>query len=100
MYGSISPLIELGAGFDPEMTARENIYLNGCILGHTEMFMDAHFDEIVEFAEVAEFLDSPIKNDSSGMRARLGFAIANHRAVYFWRRMNHRMSIGKESRFL
>lgn len=74
--GSISPLIELGAGFDAEMTARENIYLNGCILGHSVQFMDSHFDEIVSFAEVADFLDSPIKNYSSGMRARLGFAIA------------------------
>ena len=74
--GSVAPLIELGAGFDPEMTARENIYLNGCVLGHTEKFMQEHFDEIVEFAEVQKFLDSPLKNFSSGMRARLGFAIA------------------------
>lgn len=74
--GSVAPLIELGAGFDQEMTARENIFLNGCILGHTEKFMKEHFDEIVEFAEVGEFLDSPIKNYSSGMKARLGFAIA------------------------
>lgn len=74
--GSISPLIELGAGFDAEMSARENIFLNGCILGHTEKFMQEHFDEIVDFAEVGDFLDSPIKNYSSGMRARLGFAIA------------------------
>lgn len=74
--GSVAPLIELGAGFDKEMTARENIFLNGCILGHTEKFMKEHFDEIVEFAEVKDFLDSPIKNYSSGMKARLGFAIA------------------------
>ena len=74
--GSVAPLIELGAGFDPEMTARENIYLNGCVLGHTEKFMKEHFDEIVKFAEVEKFLDSPLKNFSSGMRARLGFAIA------------------------
>lgn len=74
--GSISPLIELGAGFDQEMSARENIFLNGCILGHTRKFMEEHFDEIVEFAEVRDFLDSPIKNYSSGMKARLGFAIA------------------------
>lgn len=74
--GSVAPLIELGAGFDPEMTARENIYLNGCVLGHTEKFMQEHFDEIVAFAEVEKFLDSPLKNFSSGMRARLGFAIA------------------------
>lgn len=74
--GAVAPLIELGAGFDPNMTARENIFLNGCILGHTEKFMAQHFDEIVEFAEIGQFLDSPIKNYSSGMRARLGFAIA------------------------
>lgn len=74
--GTVAPLIELGAGFDPEMTARENIFLNGCVLGHTEKFMREHFDEIVEFAELQDFLDSPIKNYSSGMRARLGFAVA------------------------
>lgn len=74
--GSIAPLIELGAGFDPELTARENIYLNGCVLGHTDKYMKEHFDEIVEFAELHEFLDSPIKNYSSGMKARLGFAVA------------------------
>ena len=74
--GTVAPLIELGAGFDAEMTARENIFLNGCVLGHTEKFMQEHFDEIVEFAEVEKFLDSPLKNFSSGMRARLGFAIA------------------------
>ena len=74
--GTVAPLIELGAGFDAEMTARENIFLNGCVLGHTEQFMKEHFDEIVDFAEVREFLDSPLKNYSSGMKARLGFAIA------------------------
>lgn len=74
--GSVAPLIELGAGFDPELTARENIYLNGCVLGHTEKFMDEHFDEIVDFAELHQFLDSPIKNFSSGMKARLGFSVA------------------------
>lgn len=74
--GSVAPLIELGAGFDPECTARENIYLNGCVLGHTEKYMKQHFDEIVEFAELEKFLDSPLKNFSSGMRARLGFSVA------------------------
>lgn len=74
--GSVAPLIELGAGFDPELTARENIFLNGCVLGHTEKFMQEHFDEIVDFAELHEFLDSPIKNYSSGMKARLGFSVA------------------------
>lgn len=74
--GKIAPLIELGAGFDPELTARENIYLNGAILGHSDKFMHAVFDEIVAFSELSEFLDTPIKNFSSGMYARLGFAIA------------------------
>ncbi len=74
--GTIAPLIELGAGFDQELTARENIYLNGCVLGHTEKYMKEHFDEIVEFAELQDFLDSPIKNYSSGMKARLGFSVA------------------------
>lgn len=74
--GSVAPLIELGAGFDPECTARENIFLNGCVLGHSRKFMENHFDEIVDFAEIHKFLDSPIKNYSSGMKARLGFSIA------------------------
>ncbi len=74
--GTVAPLIELGAGFDQELTARENIFLNGCVLGHTEKFMQEHFEEIVEFAELRDFLDSPIKNYSSGMKARLGFAVA------------------------
>lgn len=74
--GTIAPLIELGAGFDPELTARENIYLNGAILGFNRAFMNEHFDDIVEFAELQEFLDVPLKNFSSGMTARLGFAIA------------------------
>lgn len=74
--GSVAPLIELGAGFDPECTARENIFLNGCVLGHSQKFMEEHFEEIVEFAEIRDFLDSPIKNYSSGMKARLGFAVA------------------------
>lgn len=74
--GSVAPLIELGAGFNPEMTARENIFLNGCVLGHTQKFMQEHFDEIVDFAELWDFLDSPLKNYSSGMSARLGFSIA------------------------
>lgn len=74
--GTIAPLIELGAGFDPELTARENIYLNGAILGFDRSFMDQHFDEIVEFSELQDFINVPLKNYSSGMIARLGFAIA------------------------
>lgn len=74
--GTIAPLIELGAGFDLELTARENIYLNGAILGHSRKFMKEKFEEIVEFSELREFLDVPLKNYSSGMVARIGFAIA------------------------
>lgn len=74
--GDIAPLIELGAGFDQNLTARENIYLNGTVLGHSKKYMDEHFDEIVDFAELWDFLDTPIKNFSSGMSARLGFSIA------------------------
>ena len=74
--GVIAPLIELGAGFDMELTARENIYLNGSVLGFSKKFMDEKFDDIVEFSEMREFLDVPMKNYSSGMVARIGFAIA------------------------
>lgn len=74
--GNIAPLIELGAGFDMELTARENVYLNGALLGYSRKFIDQHFDEIVEFAEVEKFLDMPMKNYSSGMVARIAFAIA------------------------
>lgn len=74
--GSIAPLIELGAGFDMDLTARENIYLNGAVLGYDRGFMDQHFDEIVDFSELQSFIDVPVKNFSSGMVARLGFAIA------------------------
>ncbi len=74
--GSIAPLIELGAGFDPELTARENVYLNGAVLGHDRKFMDSRFEEIMDFAELWDFVDVPVKNYSSGMYARLGFAIA------------------------
>lgn len=76
VHGSIAPLIELGAGFDGDLTAKENIFLNGAVLGYSKEFMKEHFDEIVDFAELHDFLDMPIKNYSSGMSARLGFAIA------------------------
>ncbi|MBS5085325.1 ABC transporter ATP-binding protein [Haemophilus parainfluenzae] len=76
VHGKIAPLIELGAGFDPQLTARENIYLNGALLGHKKAFMEMHFNEIIEFAELGDFIDVPIKNFSSGMAARLGFAVA------------------------
>ncbi|MDO5424146.1 MAG: ABC transporter ATP-binding protein [Eubacteriales bacterium] len=76
VHGNIAPLIELGAGFDMNLTARENIYLNGAVLGHSKKEMQQHFDDIVDFAEIRQFLDSPIKNYSSGMKARLGFSVA------------------------
>ena len=74
--GNIAPLIELGAGFDPELTARENIYLNGALLGYTRDFIDEHLQEIIDFAELQDFMDMPLKNYSSGMVARIAFAIA------------------------
>lgn len=74
--GNIAPLIELGAGFDYELTARENIYLNGSLLGYTKDFIDSKFNEIVDFAELQEFVDMPLKNYSSGMVARIAFAVA------------------------
>lgn len=74
--GKISPMIELGAGFDPELTARENIYLNGAILGYSKEFLEQKFDEIVEFSELKDFLDVPVKNFSSGMVAKLAFSIS------------------------
>ena len=74
--GVISPMIELGAGFDDELTARENIFLNGAILGYKKDFLTEKFDEIVEFSELKDFLDVPVKNFSSGMVAKLAFSIA------------------------
>lgn len=75
-HGNVAPLIELGAGFDADLSARENIFLNGAILGYSREYMEEKFEEIVSFAELEEFIDVPIKNYSSGMTARLGFAIA------------------------
>ncbi len=74
--GSIAPMIELGAGFDMDLTARENVYLNGAVLGYSRVFMEEKFQEIIDFAELWDFVDVPVKNYSSGMQARLGFAIA------------------------
>ena len=76
VHGTIAPLIELGAGFDMDLTARENIYLNGTVLGMTPKYIDSKFDEIVEFSELQDFLDVPLKNYSSGMVSRIAFAIA------------------------
>ena len=74
--GKIVPLLELGAGFDKQYTGAENIYLYGALLGYSKSFIDEKYDEIVEFSELGEFIDVPVKNYSSGMRARLGFSIA------------------------
>lgn len=74
--GSVAPLIELGAGFDADLTARENVYLNGAILGHSRQEMEKHYDDIVSFSELNDFMNVPVKNFSSGMVSRLAFAIA------------------------
>lgn len=74
--GNICPMIELGAGFDMDLTARENIYLNGAVMGYSKEFIEEKFEEIVEFSELKDFLDVPIKNFSSGMIARLAFSVA------------------------
>lgn len=74
--GTVAPMIELGAGFDMELTARENIFLNGAILGYPQEMLKERFDEIIDFAELKDFVDVPVKNFSSGMITRLGFSIA------------------------
>ena len=74
--GKVSPLLELGAGFDNDLTGKENIYFNGLILGYNRDFIKGKVDEIIDFAEIRDFVDTPIKNYSSGMKARLGFSIA------------------------
>lgn len=79
VFGSIAPLLELGAGFHPELSGRENIYLNGALLGYDRKQMDEVFDGIVQFSELAPFIDAPIRTYSSGMYARLGFAVATAR---------------------
>ncbi len=76
IYGNVCPMIELGAGFDPDLTARENIYLNGAVLGYSKEFIDKKFNEIVDFSELIDFLDVPVRNFSSGMVARLAFSIS------------------------
>jgi ABC-2 type transport system ATP-binding protein len=74
--GKIVPLLQLGAGFDPDYTGRENIFLNGSLLGYPKEFLESKFDEIVEFSEIGDFIDVPLKNYSTGMKVRLGFSIA------------------------
>ena len=75
-HGHMAPMIELGAGFDPNYTGRENIFLYGSVLGFSREFLESKYEEILEFSELGDFIDVPIKNYSSGMRARLGFSIA------------------------
>jgi len=75
--GTVSPLLELGTGFHPELTGRENVYLGGSLLGHTRRDIDARYDGIAEFAGIQDFMDIPVKNYSSGMYARLAFAVAS-----------------------
>jgi len=75
--GRVAPLIELGAGFHPELTGRENVFLNGAILGFSRSEMQEKFDRIVAFSELSEFIDAPVRTYSSGMKVRLGFAIAS-----------------------
>lgn len=74
--GTLAPMIELGAGFDMELTAKENVFLNGAILGYTREFLESKYDEIVDFSELSSFMDVPVRNFSSGMVARLAFSIA------------------------
>jgi ABC-2 type transport system ATP-binding protein len=76
LEGKIAPMIELGAGFDMELTARENIFLNGAILGYSKKFLEEQFNDIVAFSELEQFIDVPVRNFSSGMVARLAFSIA------------------------
>lgn len=77
VHGSIVPMLELGAGFDMDLNGRENIFLNGAILGYSKEFLKEKYDEIVEFSEIGEFIESPIRNYSSGMMARLAFSVAS-----------------------
>ena len=74
--GNVVPMLELGSGFDFDLTGRENIFLNGAILGYSEDFLNAKYDEIVEFSELGAFIETPIRNYSSGMLARLAFSVA------------------------
>ena len=74
--GNIAPLLSLGAGFDKNYSGRENIFLNGAILGYDEQFLRSKYDEILEFSELGEFINLPVKNYSSGMLSKLGFSIA------------------------
>lgn len=82
--GKLVPFIELGVGFNPELTGRENVYLNGALLGFTRTQIDAMYDDIVEFAELEDFMDQKLKNYSSGMQVRLAFSVAIKAQETFW----------------
>ena len=88
LHGRVGSLLEVGTGFHPELTGRENIYLSGTILGMKKNEIDRRFDEIVAFSGVEKFIDTPVKRYSSGMNVRLGFAVAAHleRRSYWWTR--------------
>lgn len=90
-------ILTLGTGFDLELTARENVYLNGSIIGYTKEFLDKHYDEIVEFAELEDFMDQKVKNFSSGMVSRLGFVIATAGDVAEILVLDEALSVGDES---
>lgn len=76
LYSRVVPMLELGSGFDPELSGRENVYLNGAILGYSQAFLESKYDEIVAFSELQDFIEMPIKTYSSGMLARLAFSVA------------------------
>lgn len=76
VYGSIVPMLELGSGFDFELSGRENIYLNGAVLGYSKKFLDSRYQEIVDFSELGSFIEAPLRTYSSGMLARLAFSVA------------------------
>ena len=77
VYGNVVPMLELGSGFDMELTGSENIYLNGAILGYSEEYLKEKFDEIIDFSELGQFIDAPLRTYSSGMLARLAFSVAS-----------------------
>ena len=77
IYGNVVPMLELGSGFDFDLTGKENIFLNGAILGYSEEFLKSKYDDIVAFSELSQFIDTPIRNYSSGMLARLAFSVAS-----------------------
>lgn len=76
VHGSVVPMLELGSGFDPELSGRENVYLNGAVLGYSKKFLDSRYREILDFSELGGFIEAPLRTYSSGMLARLAFSVA------------------------